>query len=628
LIAVGIATLLISLLGGGIWLIRLNAQPQVVATNGADRWANDTSTTPATIPFSTQEAVQIAVDRAFTSYYQAHAGATLLGAPLTPAFPIAQGWIQIFAANALLLPGKHAAPTGKTDKQIDQLIQDGVEDNRTGVIELPLLQTLLTVGSGASVGGGLTYVDLRSTTNPNLMRPVPATTNTPRQSTSQGAFIQTGTSDGKLVGHTIPAALWAFINRRDISPDGWQTDFGAPLTEAIPFTDVQYGVSHRLLIQAFQQGALVMDRDVKNAAGQPLIQPLDTGVAYLQTLTPPTPAPVEHTPIWTSSDLDILNAPGTGQAILHVGQAFPLTLAGKSHWDAGTLWYQAQWKVPTSTGAGWMPASAITRTAPAAPSETWTPGNGTSATVPEETSAWASFNQLSPGLAQYLASQGDNTAAVVYDLTRNHYYAYHLDNQYLMGNAVKAPIVVAFLAMKEQQGIRPDAEEIDELTTMLTTTEARAEDDDASEAIYNEIGRAIGLKEYLNQIGITGLTPENDDLLYTLTNPLAMTQLLAMLYEGKILTQQDRSLVFSLLENTEPSYQVGVGDTSPQGATVAMQDGWVMGTDGRWAMNSSGIVTVGSETYLIAVDSAHVDSLAEGQDIARQVCTAVASLLA
>src|SRR5579885_3619444 len=130
LIAVGIATLLISLLGGGIWLIRLNAQPQVVATNGADRWANDTNTTLARIPFSTPETVQIAVDRAFTSYYQAHAGAALLGAPLTPAFPIAQGWMQIFAANALLLPGKHAAPTGKTHKQIDQLIQDGVKDNR------------------------------------------------------------------------------------------------------------------------------------------------------------------------------------------------------------------------------------------------------------------------------------------------------------------------------------------------------------------------------------------------------------------------------------------------------------------------------------------------------------------
>ena len=627
LIAVGSAALLISLLGGGIWLIRLNAQPQVVATNGADRWANDTNTTPARIPFSAPETVQIAVDRAFTSYYQAHAGTTLLGAPLTPAFPIAQGWMQIFASNALLLPGKHETSAGQPDKQIDDLIQEGVKDSRTGVIELPLLQTLLTVGSQASVGGGLTYVDLRSATHPNLMQPAPAASTTPNQNTGQGAFIQTGTSDGKLVGHIIPPVLWAFINRRDISPDGWQTNFGPPLTEAIPFTNVQYGVSHRLLIQAFQHLALVMDRDVKDAAGQPLIQPLATGIAYLQTLTPPTPSLGRHTPIWTSSDLDILNAPGTGQVILHVGPAFPLTLAGKGRWTAGALWYQAQWKVPTSSGAGWVPTSAITLTAPAAPSEAWSPASKTWFTVPEESSAWAPFNQLSPGLAQYLASQGDRTAAVVYDLTRNRYYAYHLDNQYLMGNAVKVPIVVAFLAMKEQQGLRPSAEERNQLMTMLTTTDARAEDDDASEAIYNEIGRSLGLKEYLNQIGITGLTPEHDDLLYTLTKPLAMTQLLAMLYEGRILTQQDRSLVFSFLENTEPEYQVGVGDTSPQGATVAMQDGWVMGTDGLWAMNSSGIVTVGSETYLIAVYSAHVNSLAESQDIARQVCTAVASRL-
>lgn len=636
LIVLGIVMLLAALLGGGIWLIHLNTQPQVIATNGSDRWVKDESTTPALIPFAAPETLQIPVDPAFTAYYQAHAGATLLGAPVTPGFPIAQGWIQCFTANALLLPASHEAATtakGQINQQIDRLIQDGMKDSRTGIIELPLLQTLLTVGSQASVGGGLTYVDLRHATNPNQMIREPAAANPPNQTnpqgaSSQGTFIQTGTSDGKRVGHVIPAALWAFITRRALSPDGWQTDFGVPLTEAIPFTAVRYGVSHRLLIQVFQRRALVMDRDVKDASGYPFIQPLDTGVAYLKTLTPPAPVLGARTPLWTSSNLDILDAPVAGNATLHVGPHFPLTLAGPPQWDAGTLWYQVQWKTPTASGAGWAPASGVTFTAPREPSDAWAPASETASAVPRETSAWTSFDQLSPGLAQYLASQGDRTAAVVYDLTRQKYYAYHLDNQYLLGPTVKVPLLLAFLAMIEQQGRQPSTTEMKLVTTMMATNYVRAEDDDAGQAIYNAIGRAPGLRVYLNQLGITGLTPENDDWLYSMAKPLAMAQLLTLLHEGKVLTPQDRTLVFSLLEKTEPDQQVGVCDTRPQGATIVMKGGWVMGTDNRWAMSTAGIVTVGSETYVIAISSAHLNSLAEGQDIARQVCTSVASLLA
>jgi hypothetical protein len=613
-IGLGTLAVLVSLLGMSIWIVQLNAQlnNQRIAAGDASRWADDTDTTAATIPFSSPETLQIAVDPAFSAYYQSHAGATLLGAPVTPGFPIAQGWIQFFTANALLLPGIPGAATTRTsqaDKQIERLIPDGLKDSHTGVIQLPLLHTLLTVGSQAHVGGSLTYTDLRSATNPDQMIPEPAPNsavnqNSPQSESSGGVFIQGGTRDGRKVGHVIPAALWAFITRRNVSPDGWQTDFGAPLTEAIPFATTQYGASHRLLIQVFWRRALIMNLDNKDASGQPLIQPLDTGVAYLRTLTPPAPALGTHTTIWANGDIDILNAPATGAATLHVGQHFPLTLAGDTRWNGGTLWYHVKWKGVKTSGDGWAPAI------------------GTTFTSPGKTSAWASFDLLSSGLAQYLASQGDHTAAAVYDLTRQQYYTYHLNNHYLMGNSVKVPILLAFLTMTEQQDRRPSAHEMDLLTKLIKNA-----DDEAGEELYGEIGWGIGLKEYLDQIGITGLEPDNCEWTYSFVKPLAMVQLLTLLYEGKVLTQQDRALAFSLLENIEPAQQIGVGDTRPQGAAVAMKDGWVVGTDNRWAMNTSGIVRVGSETYIISVYSAHLNSLQEGQAIARQVCQEVASLL-
>jgi hypothetical protein len=532
--------MLVSLLGGSGWLAFTYLQNQVTVTNGADRWVNDQSVTAATNPFAAPVASQIAVDPAFRAYYQAHTGAKTLGAPITPGFAVLQGRIQFFTGNALLLPGIHQTATtheSLADQQIAGLMQNGLTDRSSGIIQLPLLQTLLTVGSQAIVGGGLTYIDLRSATNPDQMTPAPA-----QAMTAQGMFISEGTRNGKQIGHTIPAALWAYINQRDVSPDGWQTDLGAPLTEAIPFVIVQYGGTHRMLVQAFWRGALVMDRDA-SAGIQQLIQPLDTGEAYLQTI------------------------------------------------------------------AAWSPASS---SAPA---------------IPEGSSPWTSFDKLSPDLARYLESQGRDTGAVVYDLTRQRYYASNLDNQYLMGNAIRLPIAVAFLAMKEQQGLRPASDEMNQLTTMMAANDVRAEDDDAGEAIYNAIGQALGLKEYLNQIGITGMTPENDDELYSLTHPLAMVQVLTLLDEGKVLTAPDRALVLSLLEHTAPDQQAGVGDTRPPGATVALRDGWVMGTDDLWAMNTSGVVTVGIETYVVSVFSAHLNALSDGQNIARQVCARVASLL-
>src|SRR5207237_5437729 len=133
-------------------------------------------------------------------------------------------------------------------------IETGMKDASNGIIRLPLLQALLTVGSQMPVGGDdspLTYVDLRRAANPDLMvtapdaastatRPeenaraissniltAPATnhTATPSPVGRQTIFIQTGTRAGQAVSHLIPQPIWDYIHRADILPDGWQTDF-------------------------------------------------------------------------------------------------------------------------------------------------------------------------------------------------------------------------------------------------------------------------------------------------------------------------------------------------------------------------------------------------------------------
>ena len=132
-----------------------------------------------------------------------------------------------------------------------------------------------------------------------------------------------------------------------------------------------------------------------------------------------------------------------------MGRHFSLTLLGDATWKSEMLWYHVAWAAPKGTGNGWIEASAITFTSP---------GN-----VP----GWASFDVLSPPLAAYLASIGDNVDAVVYDVTRQRYYTYRASAQFITGSSMKVPIMLAFLDMTERQGRQADADEMHLLTTMI-----------------------------------------------------------------------------------------------------------------------------------------------------------------
>jgi len=625
-----------------------NVSTKTIATNGANRWYGDSSITAPTFDFSPSgdrkgpfpaspplpPLQNLSVSPLFEHYYTGAGGVSSLGTPVTVAFPTQQGVIQFFTAGALLLPGGGVMNHARTEQttnvgtSLNELIGAATTDPGSGIMQLPLLQALLTVGSQVPIGGNInpglapalsfTYVDLRNATNPALMVPAPTVNRVGPSSTisSQAVFIKTGTRAGKDVGHLVPLPFWRYINRSDISPAGWLAEFGDPLTEALPLTVVKDGSVHHLLVQAFWRDGLVLDQDSLDksgsyASGQPQIQRLDTGVAYLRTIGPPPVVIRPQQTIWAQAETALLDAPGTGQPVVHVGQSFPLFLLGDTTWNAGGLWYHVEWSVPDGLHTGWVEASATSLSTDVM--------NHASTNGP----AQASFDVLSPDLATYLAHIGNNVNVVVYDVTHNRYYMYNPNAQSITGSSMKVAILLTFLNMTESQGREPDADDMNLLTTMIENSD----NDSASALYYNEIGGAAGVASFLHSIGVRGLDPDGDAWGYSEITPMAMVNLLTLLYEGKILTRHDRQLALYLMENIEPDQQVGVGDTAPQNATVAMKDGWLPGPDGLWAFNSSGIVTLGQQTYIIAVYTQEQNSLDDGHAIARHVCAAVASLL-
>lgn len=584
---------------------------KTIASNGADLWQHDTQVKPASFDFSPPASQTLNVDPLFARYYQSASGAQSLGTPLTVAFPISQGWIQFFTGGALLSPTTQTGNPQNASKPLTPLtplINTGIRSSSSGIIRLPLLQALLTAGSKAAIdgaGSSLTYIDLRKATNPALMQPAPAHPAPASPVAKSAVFVKGGTRSGQDAGYLIPPSIWNYINRGDISPDGWKTDFGAPLTGAIPFTLTENGSTHHLLVQAFWRDGVVLDQSALDASGQPQIQRLDTSLAYLRTLGPPTVTVTAQQTMWTQSNIAPLNAAGTGQAVAHIGQNFSLTPLGDANWQEGMLWYHVQWSVPEQTHSGWVPANAITFTSP---------GNAP---------AMASFDALSPALAAYLASIGDDVDAVVYDITHQRYYTYNASSQFIMGSSMKVAIMVTFFDMIERQGREPTNREIELLTTMIENSN----NDSASALYYGEIGGASGVASYLQGIGIIGLNPYPTAWGYSVVTPMTMVHLLTRLYQGTILTAHHRDLAFYWMEHIESDQQVGVGDTAPNGVTVAMKDGWLPGPDGAWAMNSSGIVMSARENYIISVYTHEQNSLADGQAIARHVCSTVATLL-
>lgn len=585
-----------------------NAHATSTPFTGAKSWLSGARTTTPTFSFTVPDARQSYVDPMFKAYYSASGGAQALGSAITPAVPTRDGWLQFFTSGALLLP--KAGATINLAPSSGGLYAAGLRDDKTNVIRLPLGEALLASGSASPVGGDtstLTYADLRVASRPNTLVTNPVTVSAANQQGAQSnVFIYEGQSSAGAVGHLVPMDIWSYITSADTSPDGWQTDFGNPMSEAIPATSSRQGTVHHLLVQVFWRGIVVEDRGLTDSDGDPLITRLNTGADYLRTFGPPAISVTSQTPLWALGDSPVLTTPDTGSPLIHIGQNFPLTAKGDVSWTKSGLWYHVQWKTRGSHGEGWTPALATTFTAP-----------------PAGSPAWAGFDALSPDLASYLNSQGGNTSAVVYDVTRGQYYTYNASGQFIMASSAKVPIMLTFLTMTEAQGREPNDNEMYLLTTMIENS-----DNDSAQALFDEIGGAPAMSNFLSSVGVNGIAPDPDGWGYSTTTPLAMVQLLTMLHKGKVLNAQDRALAFNLMENIEPDQQTGVGDTAPNGATVAMKDGWVPGPDNLWAMNSSGIVTVGSETYIIAVYTQHENELQDGWNITDHVCGAVGQLLA
>jgi beta-lactamase class A len=587
---------------------------------------------PVTLPDPSGAAFvgqSVPTDPRFELYYTTHAGATTLGPALIPALPQAGGWLQVFTAGALFLPGDsparvplHPPDARQAALMLARLVAAGTVDQATGVVALPLLGALIAAGSQVPIGGAdspLTYADLRRAVYLANSPPGGTWHNTAGRMMIGGLSLGAGTvaaltgpapdaTPDRSSTHAVAMLFRNALLNPGVAPDGWRQDFGNALTGVLSTTagpaDQREGIS----VQVFQRQALLSTRPLapgaRDDASSVTVARLPIGLDYLRTFGPPA-IPLAH-PLraWTIATAALLAQPGAppDTAVAHVGAAFPLTLTSETAWVGGTLWYGATWR--GAVAEAWLPAGAFTLS---------DPGAGT---------ANAAIDALSPDLAFYLDGLGGRVGVAVYDVSGGVSYQYNGDAEFTVASSVKVPIMLALLTQLEAQQRAPNGDEMSLLTTMIENS-----NNDSAQALYEEIGDAPGLSAFMQHVGISGLSAASGAWGWSTITPTAMTRLLTLLQGGKILTPADRALALNLMENIESDERVGVGTMAPPGATVALKDGWVNEPDGLWAVNSSGIVTVGGETYIIAVYTGQGETLQDGWAITERVCDEVARAL-
>jgi hypothetical protein len=128
------------------------------------------------------------------------------------------------------------------------------------------------------------------------------------------------------------------------------------------------------------------------------------------------------------------------------------------------------------------------------------------------------------------------------------------------------------------------------------------------------------MMQQLRRLGVRHFSPGVYDPTLSTTSASDLIQVLRALVDPAPLSAASRDYVLSLLRQIEPDQRWGVGAAASNGDFVN-KNGWLSidndnpaadTADGRWAVNSMGIVPVRGQRVLMAVMTQHNDDFADG----------------
>lgn len=156
-------------------------------------------------------------------------------------------------------------------------------------------------------------------------------------------------------------------------------------------------------------------------------------------------------------------------------------------------------------------------------------------------------------------------------------------------------------------------------------------DNGAADRLFKLIGRETGLRGYNAVLGLHH-TVVNTEGLWGLSTTSADDQLLllqALASARSPLSATSRRSALALMADVESDQRWGVSAAADAGSTPLLKNGW-LGVDddqGRWAVNSGGLVRVGGHQVLMAVLSQHGPDFSTGVNRVQRAAVELAAAL-
>jgi beta-lactamase class A len=199
------------------------------------------------------------------------------------------------------------------------------------------------------------------------------------------------------------------------------------------------------------------------------------------------------------------------------------------------------------------------------------------------------------------------------------------DSPFVLASVAKVYILTAYLDQLAREERKITESDMELAQAMIEFSDNRS-----ASVLWERIGGASGLAEFLGSHGMEPLWPAGDENEWgTLqATPQQVGTLLWDLMLGRLLDPESTQIVFALLAHVTEDQKWGVsaGVTVP-GARVYVKNGWYPEEDG-WLLNSAGVVRTPSTDYVLVVLSDAAASMDSGISVIEQVAGLVNAYMA
>lgn len=196
----------------------------------------------------------------------------------------------------------------------------------------------------------------------------------------------------------------------------------------------------------------------------------------------------------------------------------------------------------------------------------------------------------------------------------------------------KLLVLETLLLRHQQEGATLSTGELAEATRMIENS-----DNVAGYQLFLDAGGNSGLANTAERLGMRHTVPGRTDPTFTTTSAQDCLAMLRALRGSGPLDATSRSLALRLMRGVEADQRWGVGVLADPGTSFANKNGWLSvddsngpgeDDDGRWVVNSVGIVTMHGHAVLVAVLTQHQHSFSDGVRLVQKLARTIRPVIA